>query len=250
MFKGRKIWITGAETPAGQALARAFYKAGALLILSGVEHAPEGVEAECHAQSPTSDSIAQKTLEHCGGLDILVHACREIITTSIEQCTVDQWEQAMRENVSSAWCACHAAVRAMGKRRKGACILIISSIHAEKPTGSSFLYSVSQGALSMMVSEAAQDYGRLGIRVNMLLAGAIEGDDKLFPSEFSTIYDEFEAKVPRQCAGTLKEVIKPAMFLCSNKASFINGASLQVDGGFTGYYIDADSEKRWDYGQP
>ncbi len=246
-FSGRRAWITGADTPLGAALARALYGEGAALTLSGVLRPPEGVEARCYPVNPVNDEHAARALEGFGPLDYLVHAAGHVRRVAIADCPVEIWEEEMEANLMTGWCAFRAAAGAIGPERGGA-MLIMGSIHDEKPTGCAFTYSVAQGALSMMMREAAQDYGRLGIRVNMLEAGPLPEDAERFHSDISGIYDTLETKIPRGRAASLGELTEPALFLLSDAAAYINGATLRVDGGFIGYYGDGDSKRRWENG--
>lgn len=247
-FSGKKVWITGADTPVGRALAVAMYGEGAQLRLSGVASAPEGVEADCYPDEPETDAAAEKALAGWNDLDIYIHACRQVERVSLMDCTDSQWERSFNANLMTAYCGSLHAVRHIGRNRGGA-VLYISSIHAEKPTGCAFLYSVAQGGVTMLMREASLDYGRLGIRVNSLLAGPIEGDKALFSGDSIVLYDCAETKIPLGRMADPEEMVKPALFLCSDDASYINGAVLQVDGGFTGYYVNGDPEGRWNNGQ-
>ncbi|MGI6316384.1 MAG: SDR family NAD(P)-dependent oxidoreductase [Christensenellales bacterium] len=247
-FIGKKVWITGANTPVGSALAVAMFAEGAKLRLSGVNTAPDGIEAECFPEEPETDDAAEKALAGWYDLDIYIHACRVVERASLMDCTHVQWERSFNANLMTAYCGSLHAVRHIGKDRGGA-MLYISSIHAEKPTGCAFLYSVAQGGITMLMREASLDYGRLGIRVNSLLTGPIEGDINLFSSDSILLYDCAETKIPLGRLAVPEEIVKPALFLCSDEASYVNGAVFQVDGGFTGYYLNGDPEGRWNNGR-
>ncbi len=243
-FDGRKAWVTGTETPLGQAIAYALAAEGCSLLLSGITEPPAGITAQCYPHNPIDDKEASEALHGFGPLDYYVHAAGHVETVSIQNCPVEVWEKEMDINLMTAWCGARAAVRAIGKNRGGA-MVFLSSIHDEKPTGSSFLYSVAQGAISMIMREASLDYGRLGIRVNLVEAGPVLGDETKYPLLFSDLYDAMDAKIPRGHPADPAEIAKPVLFLLSEEASYINGATLRVDGGFLGYYGDGDSERRW-----
>jgi NAD(P)-dependent dehydrogenase (short-subunit alcohol dehydrogenase family) len=180
-------------------------------------------------------------------LDVTVVANRHIKNATLLDSTVALFDEVIEQNLAHAWCAARATAGKIGKERGGV-ILFISSIHGEKPSASAPLYSIACGGVNMLVKEAAQDFGRLGIRVNQLRCGPLEGEGDLFPSDVSGLYADMEEKIPRGYAGKPEEIIKAALFLCSEDASFINGATLTADGGFLGFYVYGDSESRWDAG--
>lgn len=101
-------------------------------------------------------------------------------------------------------------------------IVIVSSIHCDKPNGSAVMYSISKGCLNMLCKESALYFGRLGIQTNLIEAGAVEGDDKLFESEFSPLYAMglMARRIPRKKAGTNDEIASVAAFLASSDADF------------------------------
>jgi NAD(P)-dependent dehydrogenase (short-subunit alcohol dehydrogenase family) len=269
-FKDKRVWITGADTALGREAAKAFYNEGAKLLLSGIPHCnwlranagPPGQQCEalregiaasglsdslCYEHNPINESHAENALKLLDTLDVTVIANQYIKNASLLDSTVSLFDEVIEQNLNHAWCAARATAGKIGKKRGGA-ILFISSIHGEKPSASAALYSVACGGINMLVKEAAQDFGRLGIRVNQLRCGPMEGDSALFKSNLSDLYTDAEERVPRGYLGKLTEAAKAALFLCSEDASFINGATVTADGGFLGFYTYGDSESRWDAG--
>jgi NAD(P)-dependent dehydrogenase (short-subunit alcohol dehydrogenase family) len=245
-FKDKNVWITGAETVLGRETARAFHAEGARLLLSGVKTSDlPGVV--CCENNPINEVYAEQALDLLDTLDITVVANRYIVNSTLLNSTVELFDEVIEQNLAAAWCAARATAGKIGKTR-GGCILFISSIHGEKPSASAPLYSIACGGINMLVKEAAQDFGRLGIRVNQLRFGAMEGDGEIFKSDVSDLYNNMDERVPRGYAAKPEEAVKAALFLCSDDASFINGATLTADGGFLGFYTYGDSESRWDAG--
>jgi len=228
-----------------------FYAEGASLLLSGVGEAriPQrgGQFVFCCADNPVNEAHANRALALIGSLDVAVVANRYVKRASLLNSTAEMFDETIEQNLSHAWCAARAAAGKIGKEGRGV-ILFISSIHGEKPSASAPLYSVACGGVNMIVAEAAQDFGRLNIRANQLRCGPIDGDEKIFVGELSETYHDAAGRMPRGYLGSAEEVAAAALFLCSDAASFINGATLTADGGFLGYYLHGDSPKRWDYG--
>jgi len=251
-FSGKRVWVTGAGTPVGQAVARMFHEAGATLLLSGVSAPPEGVDmdadARCRSDDPVTEAQADDALSALDRLDILVTCPRVVQRGGILDSTADDFDRAIAANLTSVFVAARAAVKKIGRHGGGA-FLFVSSIHGEKPTGSAPLFSVACGGLNMLMREAALDCGRLGIRVNLLRVGPLPGDDTLFGgAPLSYLYENVESRIPRGRTGTPQEAANAAAFLCSDEASFVNGAVLTADGGFLGHYMNADMDKRWQIG--
>ncbi|GHU72102.1 oxidoreductase [Clostridia bacterium] len=240
-FKGKTVWVTGAETALGSAAADAFEREGARVLRSGVDGTP----------NPLTEEEAVDQISGIDKLDVLVTANRSIMVKPLLDTDCVEFDREIERNLTSVCCVMRAAIAKMSMERispesisgNGA-MLIISSIHGEKPNGSAGLYSMACGGLNMLAREAAQEFGRLGVRVNLIAPGPIDGEPELFPSEITALYDDAADKVPLGRLGSPEEIAKAALFLCSDDASFINGALIPCDGGFLGYYGDADVDKR------
>ena len=140
-------------------------------------------------------------------------------------------------------------MRVMGPRGKGTFLSVVS-YHDEKPNGCKLMLSVCASGSNMLMREAAQDYGRLEglFRCNVLEVGPMVGDEQRMDASKNSLYYTMDTKIPRGAAGTVEEFVNPALYLCSDEASYINGATLRVDGGFVGYYFDGDSKARFEHG--
>ena len=246
-FIGKTVWITGAETQIGQALARRFAAEGAQLLLSGVNIPPDGFAAHCYGANPLTEADAHAALALVKRLDVLVTANRKIKKLPLLEAEADDFDDIIDANLTCVFNAARAAAGKIGRGNSGA-IVFVGSIHGEKPTGATFLHSVASGGLNMLTREAALDFGRSGIRVNLLRAGPVEGDDIAFESELSGIYYDMRTKIPRGRPASPDEIASAALMLCTDDASFINGAILTADGGFLSHYVDADMDTRWAIG--
>jgi NAD(P)-dependent dehydrogenase (short-subunit alcohol dehydrogenase family) len=252
-FCGKTAWITGAENAVAAAIAVALYQEGASLLLSGMGAVPEGIEP-AEGQFVTAlpepilhESEAVAALRRVDRVDLVITGAREPDRSTIAGGNAALFDQYIDANLTSAFCALHAAAGKMGKEQ-GCVMLVLSSIHGEKPSIAAPLFSIANGGLNMLVKEAAQDLGRLGYRVNMLRYGPLVGDEALFLHEGTGLYHTIAERVPRGSAATPDEIARAALLLLSEDASFINGAILTADGGFLGHYLDGDSQQRWDNG--
>ncbi|OZB90823.1 SDR family NAD(P)-dependent oxidoreductase [Paenibacillus sp. XY044] len=245
------VLITDADTPVGRALIRHFSAGGAHLVLnSGSGGAVAAVEIAAARAAGSSVIVKSldlsiganagqlvETAEELGGLDVLVHNNDLLAPATVETCAETLFHEVMNANAKSAFLCAQAAGKAMAPRQSG-CIVFVSSIHAEKPTGSSFAYSASKGAVKMLAKEAALELGRHGIRVNTIETGPVEGDDERFRSPLTTLYHSYETKVPRGQLGSAEDIAHAAGYLASAEARYLNGADLRLDGGFLLHYMD------------
>ncbi|WP_068786210.1 SDR family NAD(P)-dependent oxidoreductase [Paenibacillus phocaensis] len=246
------ILITDADNPTGQAMIRRFSKDGAHFLLnspSGGEAIATEIDRAKESGSrvivrnvdlstgANANELVQQAERELGGLDVLLHNNDQLIPLSVEAGSEASFREVMNTNAKSALLCTQAAGKAMAARESG-CILFITSIHAEKPTGSSFAYSASKGAVKMLAKEAALELGRHGIRVNTIEAGPMEGDDERFRSTRTTLYRSYVTKVPNARLVTAEEIANAARFLVSSEASDVNGADLRLDGGFLLHYMD------------
>ncbi|WP_028537962.1 SDR family NAD(P)-dependent oxidoreductase [Paenibacillus sp. J14] len=246
------VWITDADQPTGKALIRRWAKDGAHLLLSspsnGIEIAAEINLAKASGSKvlvsnvdlnsgTNANELVLQAERELGALQVLIHNHDLFVPFSVEAGSEALFREVIHTNAKSAFLCTQAAGKVMAARESG-CIIFISSIHAEKPNGSSFAYSASKSAIKLLAKEAALELGRHSIRVNTIEAGPIPGDNERFRSSLTTLYRSYETKVPSARLGTVDDIANVACFLASDDASYLNGADLRLDGGFLLHYMD------------
>lgn len=248
----RVAFIANADNDAGRSIARKLASEGASLVLNSATggttfasdmeaFARDGVRVlmtSCplrHADEV--QLVAEQVMQAFGHLDILVHNsdCLEVCT--VEDCSEAAFQQVLDGNAKTAFLCTQIFGRTMSEQGNGQ-IVYVSSIHAEKPTGSAFLYSASMGAIKMLCREAALHLGRHGVRVNAIEMGPVAGDDARFASEISDLYLDYDRKVPSAVLGTPEDLANLVCFLCLPDARYLNGADIRLDGGFLLHYMD------------
>ncbi len=246
-FSGKTVYVTQADTAQGAALALRFAKEGANLVLGFAgEDLVQRVEAAgAKALVVRPDMLtyegAQKMVDEVkaafGRIDALIFNNNDVVKTGIENLTKEVFESQLNANAKAAFVLARVVGLHMAEYGNGK-IVFVSSIHCDKPTGSAVMYSISKGCINMLCKECALFFGRKGIQTNLIEAGAVEGDDKKFESEFSPLYamGYMEERIPRRKAGSNDEIAAVAAFLASEEASFVNGASVRADGGFELFY--------------
>jgi glucose 1-dehydrogenase len=90
----------------------------------------------------------------------------------------------------------------------------------------------------MLAKEAAIALGRSGVRVNTIELGPVAGDDERFASAFSTLYRDYQYKIPAAELVTHEDLAELVLFLASDEARLINGEDIRLDGGFLLHYMD------------
>ncbi|WP_028610766.1 SDR family NAD(P)-dependent oxidoreductase [Paenibacillus harenae] len=246
------VFVTDADNDSGRAVTKRLAAAGASFILNsgsggslladelhllrqaGLKTLVVNVDLSKSSETAAMLDYAEEQL---GAVDILVFNSSFVHRASVEDCEEVPFVESLRVNAKSAFICTQAVGRQMQQRQSGR-IIYISSIHAEKPTGSSFAFSVSKGAVKMLAKEAAIVLGRNGVCVNTIELGPLKGDDEIFQSTFSTLYRDYEYKVPNAVLGTADDLAELVLFLSSDAARYINGSDIRLDGGFLLHYMN------------
>lgn len=251
------VFVTDADHPSGIAIWKKLAAEGAHLVLcsasrgqaiaqeiSQLEQQGARIIAEqvdlCSTEAV--DGFLQKAEEHLGPVYVLVHNNNVVKPVSVSTCEEELFQEMLQVNAKTAFITTQAAGRRMAEQQAGR-IIYVSSIHAEKPTGSSFAYSVSKGAVQMLSREAALALGRYGVNVNHIQLGPVEGDHYVFYSEISGLYEDYRYKVPSTVLGTYDDLADLVLYLSSDASASINGADIRVDGGFLLHYLDVKTKK-------
>jgi len=176
------------------------------------------------------DSAVGSIIGEKGRIDILVNNAGIIARGSILDLSREQWLKVMDVNVNGNFYLCRAAIPHM-IRQKGGNILNITSIAGKMgDITASPVYGTSKGAVTTMTKSLARQLAPYGIRVNAVAPHAIETD---MSAEWSAekrraVIDS----IPLKRMGTAREAAEAALFLVSERAAFITGETLNVNGGF------------------
>lgn len=255
-FKGKRVLITGASTGIGRAIAIHFAKLGANI---GINYHSDLKEAQVTQQDALDacqeledcgvkallvqanvsqvedvDRLFQETLDGLGGLDILINNAGMQIEGASHQISIEDFDKMLAVNLRGAYlCARQAIQHFLGQGIRGV-IINNSSVHEVIPRPGYLGYVVSKGGMESMTRTLALEYARQGIRVNAIGPGATAtpiNDWTEDPQEKS----EIENLIPMGRIGTPEEMAFAVAFLASEKASYITGQTLFIDGGLTLY---------------
>jgi NAD(P)-dependent dehydrogenase (short-subunit alcohol dehydrogenase family) len=240
---GKAAIITGADSGIGRAVAIAFAREGADVLISYLdEHddaretarwveeagrraicAPGDVAEERHCQG-----LVEQAVHGFGRLDILVNnAAVQRTHQSIEEISSEEWESTFRTNIHAQFYLCKAAIPHM---RPGASIVNTTSINAKTPSPSLLAYATTKGAIANFTAGLAQLVAGKGIRVNCVAPGPIW--TPLIPSTMPVeAVKSFGKDTPLGRAGQPAELAPVYVMLASEEASYVTGALVPVTGG-------------------
>jgi NAD(P)-dependent dehydrogenase (short-subunit alcohol dehydrogenase family) len=240
------VLITGALTGIGRATALAFAHEGARVVVSG-RHDNEGqklaselrklgAEAEFHRTDVRHEedvkNLVEKTIARFGSLDIAVNNAGTVGNPgSAADVTPDSYQAIFDTNVLGVLLCMKYEIRAMLPQGKGS-IVNISSAYGKVGGPNAAVYVGSKHAVEGITKSAAIELAGTGVRVNIVGPGPVE--TRMFNHFAQTKENKanfLEAQIPNKRIGTPEEIADAIMFIASDKASYIIGASLAVDGG-------------------
>jgi NAD(P)-dependent dehydrogenase (short-subunit alcohol dehydrogenase family) len=240
---GRVALITGAAKGLGAQMARRFAAAGARVVIAdfaeaeGRALAAELPGASFHKLDVTSEPEWLATWDaverELGPIRILVNnAGFYRPNVRLEDMELALWKKHFAINTEGPFIGCREALRRM-KGRDGVVLNIASTAAVSGfPTGAA--YSASKAALAMLTRIAATAGGPHGLRVNAIMPGATPTDmlrgNKLPGQTDEELYTQLTSKYPMGRLATPDDIARAALFLCSDRASFISGVLLAVDG--------------------
>ena len=240
MNERRVALITGSTKGIGFGIARRLAQEGYAVALNyrrDAETAAKAV-AELEALTPTaafradvSDpeearQLIEAVIERFGRLDVLVNNAGPFLLRSPAETSVEEWQAMIDGNLNSAFYCSKFALPEL--RKRGGVIINIGTQNAEMTRGApnTTAYSVAKTGLVVLTKSLARVEGRRGVRVNMVNPGFIE-------TYHTTDAERTEVPpmVPLGRLGTVEDVAEAVAFLVSERASYINGAVLNVTGG-------------------
>ncbi len=250
---GRIALITGAGRGIGEATARALAAQGAKVVvtdLSPPQALADQLGGLALAQDVTDEAgwieVMAAIQAQAGGLDILVNNAGLFLMKPITQTTLEDWRRLQAVNVEGVFLGAKHAIPLLAERapkwRGGASIINLSSIAGLVGSSGTSAYVASKGAVRLLTKSMAMEFAPLNVRVNSVHPGVIETDmgrEVLSAVSAATGAGDNEARTAmaqRHPLGHLGEVANIAdaiTFLASDRAAFMTGSEMVVDGGFT-----------------
>lgn len=238
--------ITGASGGIGSAIAQAFASHDATVVLNDLDQSSlDEVATDLRETGATvyttpgdvsdPDTVSQLTeraRDRAGSIDILVNNAGIYPRRSLENESWDSWNHTLQVNAGSVFNFTREIAPAMADRGTGA-IINMSSTAAIRGSPNSAAYAASKGAIRSVTQQLCREFGPRGLRINAILPGPIKTPLNASVRQENGYMEFIEETVPTGRMGTPSEVADLAVFLASDRASFINGASIVIDGGWT-----------------
>ena len=249
---GKVALITGGGTGIGRACALLFAREAARVAVVGRRGRPlEAVAAEvaaaggealpvrCDVTSAADvERVMRATVERFGRLDIVVNNAGALLVATAEETTEEDWDRLMAVNLKGTFLVSRAALPEMRKAGGGA-IVNIGSVFGLVGMKKRAAYAAGKGGVVALTRAMALDHAHEGIRVNCVCPAIVETE--LLGEIFSGLPDPQAARrarieqIPLGRIGRPEDVARMVLFLASEESSWLTGAALPLDGGYTAY---------------
>jgi NAD(P)-dependent dehydrogenase (short-subunit alcohol dehydrogenase family) len=246
---GKTALVTGGNRGLGKQIALALAEAGASVaiisrqaqeasaaanaVASTTGRNCQGYACDVTAPEQVNQTVAQ-ALKDFGRLDILVNNAGVNVRGPIDKLSVDDFRRVQETNVTGPWLLCKALAGHFKERRSGRVInmgstLSIISLPDRTP------YATSKGAVLQLTRTLALEWAPYAITVNCVLPGPFGTEMNQTLLKDPKVYQEFIARIPLARWGNLDEIGGLIVFLASDASSFITGAAITIDGGWTAH---------------
>ncbi len=240
---GRKALITGGDSGIGRAVAIAFAREGADVLIAYLNEEEDAretgryveeagrkavlvagdIQDEAHCQQ-----LVQRAVAELGGLDILVNnAAYQMAHESLQDISSDELDRTFRTNLFAMYYLCKAAEEHL---KPGSTVVNTTSVNAYKPSPQLLAYAATKAAIQNFTANLAQVWAEKGIRVNCVAPGPVW--TPLIPSTMPPEkVKTFGQDVPLKRAGQPAELAAAYVLLASDDSSYMTGSTVQVTGG-------------------
>jgi NAD(P)-dependent dehydrogenase (short-subunit alcohol dehydrogenase family) len=240
---GKKAVITGGDSGIGRAVAIAYAREGADVLISYLEEDGDARETERYVKQAGRQAVLvpgdlqhpdhcrtviAKAMSQLGGIDILVNnAAHQASFKSIEEISDEEWELTFKVNIHAMFYLTKAAVPHM---KPGSCIINTASINSDQPNPTLLAYATTKGAIQNFTAGLAQLLAEKDIRANAVAPGPIW--TPLIPSTLpAESVQNFGKQVPMKRPGQPVELATAYVMLADPLSSYVSGATIAVTGG-------------------
>ncbi len=246
-MKEKVAVVTGASSGIGRAVSLVFALHGANVVAVGRNQSELGnlrdearqkegpIKTHLADVTETSqvDRLVTETIEHFGRIDVLVNSAGMIKTGSIEDTTLDDWDKMMNVNLRSMFYLMQKCVPHLVDSKGN--IVNVSSVTGTRAFPGVLAYCVSKAATDQLTRCSALELAAKGVRVNAVNPGVVTTNlhkrGGMSEENYIKFVENAKNTHPLGRAGTPEEVAELIMFLASEKAGWITGATYEIDGG-------------------
>jgi NAD(P)-dependent dehydrogenase (short-subunit alcohol dehydrogenase family) len=252
-LQGKKALVTGGASGIGEAVAKFFVELGADVIIADIDETRmKSVEKAIGARGslrgdvsvePAAERLVKETVTRLGDLDILFNSAgiADVLLPTLDQ-ELQRWQRILDINLRGTFLMCRAAARVMLPKRSGS-IINVGSINGTLGFPRRTSYGASKAGVAAVTRALACEWGSSNVRVNAIAPGyirtamidALEQENKVDSARV-------ESRTPLGRLGLPEECAQVAAFLASDWASYVTGAILPVDGGWSAFGGAGDVE--------
>jgi NAD(P)-dependent dehydrogenase (short-subunit alcohol dehydrogenase family) len=246
-FNGKAVIVTGSTSGIGRAAAEAFGREGASVVLvgrkedvltevAGAVRGAGGQTVSCRADVTAADAperIVKAALDAFGGVDVLVNAAGVIASGTLGATTDDVWDSMMAVNLRAPFRLMRAAAPHL-TARKGA-VVNVSSVNGLRSFPGVLAYCVSKAGVDHLTRCAAIEMAPLGVRVNAVNPGVtvtnLHRRSGMAEPQYAAFLERSKETHPLGRPGQADEIAALILFLASDRASWMTGETIPIDGG-------------------
>ena len=241
-LEGKIALVTGASYGIGFAIASAYAEAGATIVFNDIKqelvdkglaaYAEKGIKAHGYVCDVTNEEqvneLVKKVEEEVGVIDILVNNAGITKDNLLMKMSEEEFDKVIEVNLKGAFNCMKHVSRIMLKQRSGH-IINMSSVSGVMGNAGQVNYCASKAGIIGMTKSLARELGSRGITVNAIAPGFIETEMTDVLSE--DVKENLLGSIPLKRMGQTKDIAETVAFLASDKASYITGQTISVDGG-------------------
>jgi NAD(P)-dependent dehydrogenase (short-subunit alcohol dehydrogenase family) len=239
-LEGKVALVTGAAGDIGRCTVERLLARGCRIVAAdlkaNVERLAEPGRITCVSGDLRLEATARRAVAaavtHFGALDILVNNAGRHLQRPILETSITQWDEILETNARGTFLHCREALRVMSERGSG-CIVNVASISGVIGISGQVAYAASKGAIIQITRTLAIEFAASGIRVNAVAPGAVVTGFLEDAPDSRALLASFGPHHPIGRSARAEEIADVIVFLASPQASFITGAVVMADGGFT-----------------